>query len=243
MNKLANYLKNAHNIVVLTGAGISTDSGIPDFRSRTGLYNTVTTAMIFSTWLFKLWPGRFYKTMGPMYKFLKDAKPNEGHKALARLEELGKTVRIVTQNVDGLHQAAGSSSVYEIHGTLDKLTCPRCGKTYSVADVEETILAGEKPKCTCGKVLKPDIVFFGDSLPQQPFLNAMRVMLDADLVLVIGTSLRVRPAADLPSYRVNGTPLVIINRDPTPWDNAADLVIHASISDTLSQAVNELERN
>lgn len=243
MNKLASLLKNANNIVVLTGAGISTDSGIPDFRSRTGLYNTVTTAMIFSTWLFKMWPGRFYKTMGPMYTLLKNAKPNEGHKALARLEKLGKTVRIVTQNVDGLHQAAGSSSVYEIHGTLDKMTCPRCGKTYSVADVEATVTAGEKPKCRCGKVLKPNIVFFGDHLPEQPLLNAMRVMLDADLVLVIGTSLQVRPAADLPSYRVEGTPLVIINRDATPWDGAADLVIHASISDTLSRAVSELERN
>ena len=238
MNKLKTLIDKATNIVALTGAGMSTESGLPDFRSIVGLYRTVTTAMTFSSWLFKLWPSHFYKVMGPFYKQLKEAKPNAGHIALAELEKRGKKVQIITQNVDGLHQAAGSTTVHEIHGKLDTMTCRKCGKSHDTADFTEMLTRGKTPKCSsCGGVLKPDLVFFGDDLPEEPFRKAKLAMLDADLVLVCGTSLKVSPANQLPSYRVEGTPLVIINHDPTPWDNAAKLVIHDSIGKVLSEAI------
>ena len=238
MNTLKRLIDNATNIVALTGAGMSTESGLPDFRSITGLYRTVTTSLVFSSWLFKLWPGHFYKVMGPFYRQLREAKPNAGHLALAELEKRGKKVQIITQNVDGLHQAAGSTSVHEIHGKLGTMTCLKCGKVHDTEAFSETVTQGKKPRClSCGGVLKPDLVFFGDALPEEPFRKAKLAMLDADLVLVCGTSLKVSPANQLPSYRVEGTPLVIINHDPTSWDNVATLVIHDSIGKVLSEAI------
>ncbi|MBR4674671.1 MAG: NAD-dependent protein deacylase [Victivallales bacterium] len=238
MNKLKSLIDKATNIVALTGAGMSTESGLPDFRSITGLYSTVTTAMTFSSWLFKLWPSHFYKVMGPFYKELKEAKPNAGHIALAELEKCGKKVQIITQNVDGLHQAAGSTTVHEIHGKLGTMTCLKCKRMHDTEDFTETLTKGKTPRCrSCGGVLKPDLVFFGDNLPEEAFRKAKLAMLDADLVLVCGTSLKVSPANQLPGYRVEGTPLVIINRDPTPWDSSAKLVIHASIGEVLSRTI------
>ena len=176
--------------------------------------------------------------MGPFYKELKEAQPNAGHIALAELEKCGKKVQIITQNVDGLHQAAGSTTVHEIHGKLGTMTCPKCGQSHSTADFTDTLTSGKTPKCSsCGGVLKPDLVFFGDALPEEPLRKAKLAMLDADLVLVCGTSLKVSPANQLPSYRVEGTPLVIINRDPTPWDDVAVLVIHDSIGKVLSETI------
>ncbi len=238
MNKLKSLIDKATNIVALTGAGMSTESGLPDFRSITGLYRTVTTSMVFSSWLFKLWPGHFYKVMGPFYKQLKEAKPNAGHLALADLENRGKKVQIITQNVDGLHQAAGSTTVHEIHGKLGTMTCLKCKRVHDTEDFTETLTKGKTPRCrSCGSVLKPNLVFFGDNLPEEAFRKAKLAMLDADLVLVCGTSLKVSPANQLPGYRVEGTPLVIINRDPTAWDSYAKLVIHASIGEELSKAI------
>ena len=238
MEELKRFIDNATNIVALTGAGMSTESWLPDFRSLTGLYNTVTKAMTFSSWLFKFWPGHFYKVMGPFYRQLKEARPNAGHLALAELERRGKKVQIITQNVDGLHQAAGSTTVHEIHGKLGTMTCLKCGKHHDTEAFSAIITQGKMPRCpACGGVLKPDLVFFGDPLPEEPFRCAKLAMLDADLVLVCGTSLKVSPANQLPGYRVEGTPLVIINRDSTSWDDVAKIVIHDSIGKVLSEAI------
>ena len=235
MEKIKGIINKATNIVVLTGAGISTESGLPDFHSSQGLYKTLTTPLIFSKWMFRLMPGHFYKTMGGFYEKLLQAEPNAGHLALAALEKQGKKVTIITQNVDALHQKAGSTVVHEIHGTLDTMTCLKCHRKHSPGDFKDILAQGGTPHCQCGGVIKPDIVFFGDELPGEPLRQSLLAMLDAELVIVCGTSLKVSPANKLLSYRVEGTPVVIINRDPTPYDDIADFVSHGKIGDVLPE--------
>ena len=237
IEKLKSFLKNAEKIAVLSGAGMSTASGLPDFRSQRGLYNTIVTPLVFSKWLFRIWPDYLYKKLWPFYEQLAQAKPNEGHLALAALEKQGKHVEIITQNVDCLHQAAGSTCVHEIHGTVKSMTCMRCGKQQRIAHDMFTGPVKKAPRCSCGGVFKPDIVFFGEELPGEPLRLALLAMLNADLVLVCGTSLKVAPANQLLAYRVEGTPVVVINRQPTMMDEFAALVIHDDIGGVLKQAI------
>lgn len=237
--QLKDYLRGARRIAVLTGAGISTESGIPDFRSSTGLYRTVTSEEIFDLAFFDKRPNDFYRAIGPLFTKIFRAEPNTGHRALAALERLGKEVTIATQNIDGLHRRAGSSAVHEIHGSLATLTCRECGRLYESVRFQPLFEKGETPRCDCGGVLKPDITFYGEGLPEGAFLAAMFAFEGADLTLALGTSLAVYPAAGLPSYRKSGVPLVIINRTPTSSDNDAALVINAPLGPTLTAVLEQ----
>ena len=236
--QLANLLRNAKRIACLTGAGMSTESGIPDYRSTSGLYNTLTSEEVFDIDRFNSDPTDFYKVIGPLYCSIVEAKPNAGHLALSELEtKFGKDVSIATQNIDGLHQKAGSSKVFEVHGTMKTLTCRRCRAKVDSDDFLPLFQKGETLRCKCGGVFKPDITFYGEALPEQAFMDSLNAFRNADLALVLGTSLAVYPAASLPSYRPADCKLVIINRSQTAMDEEAALVINDSIGNVLPKAL------
>ncbi len=234
---LAEKISSARRIAFLTGAGISTDSGIPDFRSSSGVYQT-TSEEIFSINFFLENPEKFYSFFADFYAGISDAKPNSGHLAIAELERrCGKTVDVVTQNIDALHSAAGSTNVAEIHGTLRFASCLICQKIYSRDFFDSDMRSGRVPHCECGGILKPNVTFFGEELPASAFIQARRAMWDARLLIVVGTSLQVYPAAGLPRECDAGAPFVIINKTPTPLDAQASIVFHAPIDDVLPKTV------
>lgn len=238
IQRFAELLAASPKIAALTGAGISTESGIPDFRSSTGIYQTTSEA-VFSIDFFNENPGEFYRIFGPFYAQTVAAKPNAGHVALADLTgKLGKQVEIVTQNIDALHSAAGSSSVWEIHGTLRTSSCVACERTFEPSVFGATVAAGQIPRCPeCGGVLKPDITFYGEALPERALRSAQRAMWETRLLLVLGTSLQVYPAAGLPRECDADVPFVVVNRTPTPLDRFATLVFRESLGDVLPKAV------
>jgi NAD-dependent deacetylase len=239
--ELAACLDAAERIAVLTGAGMSTESGIPDFRSSSGIYATVTSEEIFDLERFWQQPDKFYDFARTFFGDMWAAKPNAGHLVLAELEhDFGKQVDIATQNIDVLHQQAGSSRVHPVHGTIQTVSCLRCGAQRPTLETRPIFEAGDVPKCTCGCVWKPDIVFFGEVLPDRAVTDSVAAMRQADLVLVLGTSLAVYPAAALPGYRSGEAQLAIVNRTPTPLDREADAVCHESIGDVLQAAINIL---
>jgi len=230
-------LKNARNVVVLTGAGISTPSGIPDFRSdSTGLWSITNPFEVATLWAFRDHPQRFYNWMRPLAKGILSATPNPAHFALAQMEAMGKVSAIVTQNIDGLHQAAGSKGVLEIHGHLRSVSCLNCGRQEaSKAYLDAFIQTGEPPLCpNCGEVMKPDIVLFGEALPHDVVVASQEATLHSDLILVVGSSLEVMPAADLPALAVrSGSKLIIATLGMTPLDHMADVLIRGDVSETL----------
>jgi NAD-dependent deacetylase len=237
IQRFAELLAATPKIAALTGAGISTESGIPDFRSSTGIYQTTSEA-VFSIDFFNENPGEFYRIFGPFYAQTVAAAPNAGHVALADLERLGKRVEIVTQNIDALHSAAGSSSVWEIHGTLRSSSCVDCERTFEPAVFGATVASGKVPRCPeCGGVLKPDVTFFSEALPERALRGAQLAMWETRLLLVLGTSLQVYPAAGLPRECDADVPFVVVNRTPTPLDRFATLVFRESIGDVLPKAV------
>jgi NAD-dependent deacetylase len=239
-------LRAARRIVALTGAGISTPSGIPDFRSPgTGLWSHWDPLDIASIWGFREKPQRFYEWIRPLAQKIVQARPNPAHFALAELERLGKLHLLITQNIDALHHKAGSQRIVELHGHLRTLTCLRC----RFQDAMEGYLAsfldrGELPTCThCGAVLKPDVVLFGEPLPDHAIRLAQEEALRCDLMLVVGSSLEVMPAADLPALAVRrGARLLIVNLEPTPYDHLADVVLHADVAKVMPQIVRALQR-
>lgn len=237
IEKLKEIIDNAENIVFLGGAGMSTESGIPDFRSSGGLYNSDTGDEYNVAPETLLSHGFMMTRKKDFYKFYKskmiypDAKPNEAHYALARLEEAGKLKAIITQNIDGLHQAAGSRRVLELHGTTDKYYCVKCHKFFNTEYIMET---DDVPSCdACGGFVRPDVVMYGENLPGGPFYEAVAAVSMADVMIVGGTSLTVQPAASFVDI-FQGEHLIIINRDPTPYDGRAELVIRESVSKVLS---------
>ncbi len=237
IQRFAELLTASPKIAALTGAGISTESGIPDFRSSTGIYQTTSEA-VFSIDFFNENPGEFYRIFGPFYAQTVAAAPNAGHVALADLERLGKRVEIVTQNIDALHSAAGSSSVWEIHGTLRTSSCVACERSFEPSVFGAVVAAGQIPRCPeCGGVLKPDVTFFGEALPERALAGAQRAMWETRLLLVLGTSLQVYPAAGLPRECDADVPFVVVNRTPTPLDRFATLVFRESLGDVLPKAV------
>ena len=237
IKEFAKLLTSASRVAFLTGAGVSTDSGIPDFRSSTGIYRT-TSEELFSIDFFRANPEEFYRVFREFYAAISDAKPNAGHAAIAELERrCGKRVSVVTQNIDGLHSAAGSSNVAEIHGTLNTATCLLCERRYERDAFDAAARAGDVPRCECGGVLKPDVVFFGEELPEREVIKARRAMWEAQLLVVAGTSLQVYPAAGLPRECDAGALFVVVNFTPTPLDSQARLVFRSSISDALTRAV------
>ncbi len=242
ISTLAALFAGARRITCLSGAGMSTESGIPDYRSTTGLYNTLTSEEVFDLVRFQRRPELFYSVIGPLYLSILKARPNAGHVALAQLaDRCGKDLVIATQNIDGLHQKAGSRVVHEVHGTMDTLSCQTCGGQALAASFLNELSKGLVLRHSCGGIFKPDITFFGEQLPAAAFSASLDAMADADLVLVLGTSLRVYPAASLPDSRRKGCPLVIINRTPTALDDEANMVFHDSIGELLPQVLTRMD--
>lgn len=237
MERFIEMLKKSDNIVFFGGAGVSTESGIPDFRSEQGIYKTkqdfgVSPETILSHTFFMQQTQKFYE----FYKttmIYENAKPNKAHEALAKLEAMGKLKAVVTQNIDGLHQAAGSRIVYELHGTVHKNKCMRCGKAYSL----DTVMAADGiPRCTCGGMIKPEVVLYEEGLDSGTIEKSIEAIRRADMLIVGGTSLNVYPAASFVQY-YRGDRLVLINKSETPYDGYANLLIHDSIGKVLSEAV------
>ena len=226
--QLAKMLEKSKRTVFFGGAGVSTESGIPDFRSAHGLYGgakgksyeDMLHIRYFLTSPDEFWA--FYKNV----MLYPDARPNAAHIALARLEAAGKLDCVLTQNIDGLHQAAGSKNVLELHGSTLRNYCEKCGKFYAASDIKNSTGV---PRCTCGGRIKPDVVLYEEGLDQKTLNDALRAIAEADMLIIGGTSLVVYPAAGLTRF-FNGDKLVIINRDPTPQDHNADLLISCDIA-------------
>jgi len=233
---LQTLLNGARRVVAFTGAGISAESGIPTYRGDDGVWNKYDPAKYAEISNFLADPSYYWSFFREVrYPVLRDARPNPAHLALARLEQEGRLSAVITQNIDGLHQEAGSKRVLELHGNTRRISCLGCGIGYSLEEVHARLEETFPPDCPgCGGVLKPEVVFFGESLPTETLDDAVEETKNCDLFLVVGSSLVVQPAASLPPLAVeNGAKLVIINRDPTPLDDAAHLVLHEKASEVL----------
>ena len=237
LETLRQWIAESGNIVFVGGAGVSTESGIPDFRSVDGLYNQKydePPETIISHSYFLRWPEKFYRFYREKMLY-PQAEPNDCHIALADLERQGKLKAVITQNIDGLHQKAGSRNVIELHGSTLRNFCMNCGKAYSISSVLE---AEGVPKCSCGGMIKPDVVLYEESLHEGDMERAITAIRSADLFIIGGTSLTVYPAAGLVEY-YRGDRLVLINKSPTPYDRYADLCISESIGKVFRQCVLE----
>jgi NAD-dependent deacetylase len=243
LRKAVGLLRSARHAVAFTGAGISTPSGIPDFRSHgSGLWERYDPMEVASLGVFQSHPERFYDWLRPLLQGIWEAQPNKAHIALAQLEAAGVLKALITQNIDDLHQRAGSRNIYEVHGSLRSMTCPRCGNTYpseSFMPLMRKLDGSIKtlPHCSgCENVLKPDITLFGEMLPAETWLAAEEHCKRADVMLVAGSSLEVWPAAALPELAIeNGARLIINNLTPTPLDRSADVILRANVADVLPQ--------
>ena len=231
VQKLKDLVDSSRSIVFFGGAGVSTESGIPDFRSTDGLYHQqwrYPPEVILSHTFYESNPEayfRFYraKMLAP------DARPNDAHRKLAQWEQEGKLKAVITQNIDGLHQAAGSKNVLELHGSVHRNHCMRCGRAYPVEFVRDS---GGVPRCACGGIVKPDVVLYEEQLDGHTLQGALSDIQGADMLIIGGTSLAVYPAASLVNY-YRGHRLVLINKSPTPYDAHADLVIAGPIGEIL----------
>ena len=233
--QLKQWIEASDNIVFFGGAGVSTESGIPDFRSVDGLYHQkydYPPETILSHSFYMRKPEEFYRFYRNKMLF-PNAEPNRAHKALARLEKMGKLKAVVTQNIDGLHQKAGSREVLELHGSVLRNYCTRCGKFYGL---DAILNSTGVPKCTCGGTIKPDVVLYEEGLDQETIEKSVKYIANADVLIIGGTSLTVYPAAGLIDY-YRGHKLVLINKSVTPMDNRADLVISGPIGEVLGDAV------
>ena len=231
IQKLKEIIDGSDNIVFFGGAGVSTESGVPDFRSVDGLYNQeydYPPETILSHTFYRRNPEEFYRFYHNKMLF-PDAKPNAAHKALAKLEKKGKLKAVVTQNIDGLHQAAGSETVYELHGSVHRNYCESCGKFYGL---KEIMAQKGVPKCSCGGIIKPDVVLYEEGLSEDVLRGAIKAISQADLMVVAGTSLVVYPAAGLLQY-FTGSHLAIVNLQPTAADRNADLCIPAKVGEVF----------
>lgn len=247
--KLKKMIEESSRIVFFGGAGVSTESGIPDFRSKDGLYNQkykYDPEYMLSRNCLMGQPKLFWEFYREKI-LIKGAKPNDAHKALAKLEQDGKLTAVVTQNIDNLHELAGSKTVYHIHGTITMNHCDQCKQKYTPEEVENaekdtglhtkgiTEIAGV-PRCPCGGVIRPDVTLYGEKLPEKAWVKSCSTVKDADMLIVAGTSLSVYPAATILNY-FSGEYLVVINRDPTDRDKWADLVIRDNIGKVLKEAL------
>ncbi|WP_158587467.1 NAD-dependent protein deacylase [Neobacillus notoginsengisoli] len=247
IEKAAEIIAKSKNIVVLTGAGISTESGIKDFRSRTGIYK-MAPEYVLSIGYFLENPKDFYSfALENLYH--PDAKPNIGHDILAKWEKEGRIRKIITQNIDGLHHKAGSREVIEFHGTMETASCLNCGASYTADEMFRRFKEMEDfyvcSHCETARererYIKPDVVLFGDAgewFTQEGFVEILGLIGDADCVLVLGTSLKVVPFASFPQYRGSGVPLVIVNRDETAYDHGQDTI---AIRDSIGKTLNDID--
>ena len=226
-------IQNSNNIVFFGGAGVSTESGIPDFRSVDGLYNQkykYPPEQILSGSFFKKHPDEFYEFYRDKL-VIHDVLPNKAHLRLAELEKQGKLKAVITQNIDGLHQAAGSKNVLELHGTIHRFYCVSCGKEMPEDEVNS---CDNVPRCSCGGIVRPDVVLYEEQLDNDVLTESVRYISECDMMIVGGTSLNVYPAAGLLNY-YKGKKLILINKQSTPYDNYANLVINEKIGEVLSQ--------
>jgi NAD-dependent deacetylase len=232
---LARLIRDRQPCVVLTGAGVSTESGIPDFRSPGGLWSEFDPLDYGSIDSFRRDPVRIWDFYGRRFAFLAEAEPNDAHHVIAELERRGYVEAVVTQNIDVLHERAGSRAVLEVHGSIRRSVCLRCGAAEPLEAVLAQLRESPAPRCRgCGDVLKPDVVFFGELLPEGVFERATELARAAGLLLVVGSSLEVYPVAALPreTLRAGGS-LAIVNRDPTPIDEHADARLDGSAGEVL----------
>jgi NAD-dependent deacetylase len=245
IQRAAELLRQAKYTVAFTGAGISTPSGIPDFRSqRSGLWEKDDPMTVASLYGFRQNPQAFYNWIYPLTRLTINAQPNPAHLALATLETQGKLKAIITQNIDILHTKAGNTVVYELHGNLREATCVHCFTVYEAEPIIRQFLEDRKvPHCPkCGGVIKPNVILFGEQLPIQELQAAKEATKKADLMIVVGSSLEVAPAGDLPLIAArNGAKLIIINIEPTPADPQAQVVIHADAAEILPDIMQRLE--
>jgi NAD-dependent deacetylase len=242
--KGADIINKAENILVFSGAGLSTESGIPDFRSPGGLWSKYNPSDFYFEKILsdEKARARYWQMSTESYQTMRDAVPNRAHLAIKALEDMGKLIAVVTQNIDRLHHKAGNSpdKIIEIHGTAFSVSCLTCGKTYDRDDIEERLSSGVRvPYCDdCSGILKPDTISFGQAMPTDKMALAFTYAQECNLCIVLGSSLVVYPAASVPAHAVErGAALIIINRDETPLDSRADVVIHESVSSALGEMV------
>ena len=231
--QLKDWINESDNIVFFGGAGVSTESGIPDFRSVDGLYNQkykYPPEQIISHSFYIQNPEEFYRFYKDRMLF-PDAKPNAAHKALAKLEQEGKLKAVITQNIDGLHQMAGSKKVLELHGSVYRNYCMKCGRFYDFAHMKASVGV---PRCECGGIIKPDVVLYEEGLDEKTLNAAVRYIHEADVLIIGGTSLAVYPAAGLLHY-FHGNHLVLINKSATPMDADADLLLQCGLGEVFSR--------
>ena len=235
LDSLKELITFSKNIVFFGGAGVSTASGIPDFRGANGLYNgehVVSPEEILSATFFKKNPEKFFEFYRNSMMYL-DAKPNAAHVALAKLEEMGKLQAVITQNIDGLHQAAGSKNVLELHGSVHRNVCMSCGKEYDAEFIKNSTGV---PRCSCGGIVKPDVTLYEELLNQTIFNKASRAAIEAEVLIVGGTSLSVYPACNIVN-RYRGNNLVVINKGGTSADYCADILIDGDIAEVFKYCV------
>lgn len=234
-------IRKSSRIVALSGAGISTEAGIPDFRGPGGMWENRDLLQQLSASGFERSPAGFYRASVELFSTISRAEPTLAHRLLVHLEKMGKLDAVVTQNIDGLHHAAGSTKVFEVHGTFRTGHCTKCGAGCEMASLYSEIIAGRLtvPICSaCRAVIKPDVVLFEDPLPYQAWRGAVEAAENCDLMLVLGSSLVVYPAAELPMIAVySGAPLVIVNLEPTPFDHQATVAIRARLGDFAKAAL------
>jgi NAD-dependent deacetylase len=237
-SRLAELLRSADRAIALTGAGISVPSGIPDFRSPgTGLWANVDPMAVAHIDVFRREPERFWQFYGRRFAALRDKRPNGAHRALAELERRGVIEAVVTQNIDGLHRLAGTRDLIEVHGTIGTSSCLGCGERVALDEVRERLAAAADgvPRCAaCGAALKPDVVLFGELLPERALSEAQALALDADLMVCVGSSLEVYPVAGLPALtRGAGGKLALVTQGPTPYDEDADVKLGGDVVEEL----------
>jgi NAD-dependent deacetylase len=238
--ELAALIRDAEHAVALTGAGVSVPSGIPDFRTpETGLWAKVDPMTVAHIDVFERDPARFWSYYRPRFHSLGDKRPNGAHQALAELERRGLLEGVITQNIDRLHRAAGSENVVEVHGSIESSTCMSCGATYPLEEIDSLFDADGVAVCaSCGGPVKPDVVLFGELLPERAMARAQELAEGADLMICVGSSLAVYPAAGLPRLTMeNGGLLAIVTKGPTPYDGAAELKLEGEVDEELAGAV------
>ena len=244
MEALAELVRENQPCVALTGAGVSTESGIPDFRSSSGIWASFDPREYATLGAFRRNPEKVWRFYAPRFAMLAEAKPNRAHAALAELERMGLLQALVTQNIDLLHERAGSREVVEVHGSIRTSSCPACRTRYALAEVLPLIAEGDGvPRCArCGAVLKPDVVFFDELLPEGALTRAFELAAAARLLLVVGSSLEVYPVAGLPDETLAaGGQVAVVNRAPTPVDSRAALTVARSAGEVLEETIDALQ--
>ncbi|CCK81322.1 SIR2 family NAD-dependent protein deacylase [Desulfobacula toluolica] len=240
----ADKIKASNNLVIFTGAGISTESGIPDYRSQGGIWDKFQPVYFDEFMSSKKARIKYWEQRLDMEKSLSVSKPNKGHKSIAKLHEMGKLKALITQNIDGLHEASGipAKKIIELHGNTRRVRCMSCSKLISWEETQKMIDAGEKaPECSCGGYFKPDTVSFGQAMPVEETRRAVELSTNSDVFIVVGSTLLVQPAALMPEYaKTAGAFLVIINLSETPYDTKCDVLIRGKAGDVLKNIVNQV---